>query len=927
MPQLPTSNEQPSSGISNLHLIPPTNSPENIGEDEKAKDQVKGEPKKSLAWINLTYLVDDEDKIGWLPLRKKSHGLLPLNSSQIESGIGVKGYKRIILNELNGHINQGSITAILGPSGSGKSTLLECLFGKRKKGLTGEIIYGGFGQTNEMCYISQEDHLFSKLTVREAVTFAYLVKKVPSSRKKASASLEKKDPGERKKRNLKKVTRVISQLGLSVCSDVQIGKCSGGQRKRVSIACELVADPSILLLDEPTSGLDSSTCLQCIQLLKSLTIMSHITPVANGNSNIVLSPVEPQSAPSSALKLIKLGILLTIHQPSARVLNLFDNIYVLSKTGNNIYFGPPSELISYLSSFDIHCPKFHNPGDFVIELASGELGHESMMSVIDLRRPPPPSYSASSRDLRQLGKWLHISSGDANETPGRSGTSSRMRRFVREFVLLLKRHAKITFRDPLLTSLRLFTHLVVAIAVSLLYGSQSGAETGCAQLTYNPYVGNSQVVTGTSVTATNQNITLMFFTLFFLTFTSLTPIILTFPCDLRVFLKEHANHWYSMHSYFTAVTLLDLPFQIIFPSVFVAILYPLTGQIMETSRFIYFALFSCLVSLVSQSVGLFISTLFTESTSIVVFLAPVALTPAFLFSGFFVRPRNTPNYLTWLQDISYVKYSLDALIHIIYGMERCKSLGSMRHVFLQENSHESIHLNVTTANSTRATTQGSIEVTTNTQFNVSAHRQLQYLPEIKITAKLNETPTAPVTSSAFDENALNDEDIDVTDYAIVEMDPFSNNTLPIDNNHNNEHNNSNSFINMTLEYENNSSTFEDEYVSSELTSTTTIETISLVNDEIDLDFYDDTSDEAQINDTITAEYEVASNLTRLPYQSNYYSGYGRPVYYSYVLQEFGLEDASDSGQLTKCCLVLVSIIVILRFLSLLTLLYRSRKSK
>lgn len=870
-----------------------------------ATTSITSSTSKSISWINLTYVVDEKAKLKWLFFgKKRSHGLNQINASQLESGLPseVNGCtKRVILNDLNGHINEGSITGILGPSGSGKSTLLECLFGKRKKGLSGEIVYGGFDSKSEMCYISQEDHLFSKLTIREAVTFAYLVKKTRSS---ILPSTEKKDSTNGKELNYKKVTRVISQLGLTICADVQIGKLSGGQRKRVSIACELVTDPILLLLDEPTSGLDSSTCLQCIQLLKLLTNVSRVASYIESNNiennNVFSTSIEARESTISTSKETKLGILLTIHQPSARVLNLFDNIYVLSRTGHNIYFGPPGELISYLSSFDIHCPKFHNPGDFVIELASGELGHESMRSVIDLRRPPPPSYSASSRDPRQQQQQVvkSLIKNESNDVTNNAKNESKsLKRFACEFLLLLGRHAKITSREPLLTSLRLITHLVVGIAVALLYGSQSGLESGCAQLTYNPYVGNSQIVSSTSVTATNQNITLMFFILFFLTFTSLTPIILTFPCDLKVFLKEHANHWYSINSYFTAVTLLDLPFQIIFPTVFVTILYPLTGQLMELTRFLCFVLVSCLVSLVSQSVGLFISTLFTESTSIVVFLAPVALTPAFLFSGFFVRPRNTPNYLSWLQDISYVKYSLDSLIHIIYGMGRCKSFDNMKRTFLQQKSHQSINLNITT----QSPLIQSDNITVNDHMeNHLNHDNGTILTLAKV--DINTTFNHSITQFSYEEQF---DPIEVT----TDFDTIIDQTLPT--------NYSTNFTEEYIEYE---SEISDHTFSNELVniSTETAEYFDVIEDDDSLLFNDTTA---------TATDEIASNLTRLPYQSSYYGGgYGRLVYYSYVLQEFGLEDDSN-GPLTKCCLILISIIVILRFSSLLTLLYRSRKSK
>lgn len=848
-------------------------------EKNNGEESLRDESIKLLVWINLNYYIVQPSAFKWLRRKKKRSA--SINQDSLEAGTNVllvnSGKEKVILSELNGHLVEGSITGILGPSGSGKSTLLECLFGKRKQGLTGDIVFTSASGTSEVCFISQEDNLFSKLTVREAITFSLSVKAITSSNSMSSKDL--------KQLQSSKVNRVISQLGLNSCADVAIGKCSGGQRKRVSIACELVTDPSLLLLDEPTSGLDSSTCLQCIQLLKLLTSYRGRMRSISSESNLSARLTDKLRCN------MKLSILLTIHQPSARVLNLFDNIYVLSKSGNNLYFGPPSQLISYLSSFDIHCPKFHNPGDFVIELASGELGHETMTSVIDVRRPPPPSYSASSRSHSQVALGHPVISSTIIKSDASRANDTRhsllrsLQQFIQQLTLLLQRHGKITAREPLLTSLRLLTHLIVGLAVSFLYGSQSGLEAGCTQLVYTSYGAvNSQVVTSTAVTATNQNVTLMFFILFFLTFTSLTPILLTFPNDLKVFLKEHANHWYSIHSYFTAITLLDLPFQLIFPSIFIGILYPLTGQIMDYSRFAYFTLVSCLVSLVSQSVGLFISTVFTESTSVVVFLAPVALTPAFLFSGFFVRARNTPLYLKWLQDISYVKYSLDAFIYIIYGMDRCKSIDHMNHFYLSADAHGPVYLNSTYE--TTVVTQGPMA-----PFTVAGAEDSPSKTNFGDFGR-ESGPLSQVDYSVYNETL-----IDTLHFIVNETLSMANDTDHFD---------------LQFDYEN---------------DTFIVDNYSNETENESGEYLDESNDQSNSNDTVISD-EISSTLTHAPYQSGYYGGggYGRPSHYSYVLQEFGLQESDHHEPLVKCCLVLVTIVILLRLLSLFTLLYKSRRN-
>ena len=241
------------------------------------------------------------------------------------------GEKRI-LSSASGYCGPGTVTAIMGPSGAGKTTLLHALAGKLSSGtLGGQILMNGRerGASFQRIagFVTQEDFLIPTLTVRETLNFHAQLRLGSAVSTQARVA---------------RVEKVISQLELSHVADSRVGDSlirgiSGGERRRVSIATELVTAPRILFLDEPTSGLDSCTASAIMQTLRDL-------------------------ASSSALTIV-----LSIHQPRSSIFAAFDNLILLAK-GNVLYNGRAAGATAHFAQLGHACPAEYNPADYLIDL-------------------------------------------------------------------------------------------------------------------------------------------------------------------------------------------------------------------------------------------------------------------------------------------------------------------------------------------------------------------------------------------------------------------------------------------------------------------------------------------------------------------------------------------------------------------------------
>lgn len=336
----------------------------------------------------------------------------------------------------------GDLVALMGPSGSGKTTLLHCLTGYvtpsqgevRVNGqplaLAREALRGSIG------YVPQDDIIHPELTVREAVRYSARFRLPPDY-----SNREIED----------RVDAALAELGLESVAHLEIGKpeqkvLSGGQRKRVNIAIELVTDPVLLFLDEPTSGLAADDTTALIELLARLA--------REGGKTIIA----------------------TIHQPAKDEYQQFNVALVLGHGGVPVYFGPTRDAYGFFESWRAPPERqgIDTPRDMFAELSEREARFRLAMpgaSRTDVRlavsRAYQTEYQRSATCAQMFSGPRSVSSAlaDASPLPARERPRGQLG-------LLLGRYLRIKVRDRVGMAILLLQAPLIGVLLSLVFGLQ-----------------------------------------------------------------------------------------------------------------------------------------------------------------------------------------------------------------------------------------------------------------------------------------------------------------------------------------------------------------------------------------------------------------------------------------------------------------------
>ncbi|XP_076674576.1 ATP-binding cassette sub-family G member 4 isoform X1 [Andrena cerasifolii] len=525
--------------------------------------------------------------------------------------------KTELLTKLSGEFRAGELTAIMGLSGAGKSTLMDILAGFTTTDVTGNIIVNSrtrnLAEFRKMsAYIMQNDNLQPLLTVQEAMNVAADLKLTVSHQLKKQ-----------------KIDQILVTMNLDTSRHTRTGQLSGGERKRLAIALELINSPPVLFLDEPTSGLDSVTSKYCITLLKQL---------AKAGKTVICS----------------------VHQPSASLLNMIDHLYVMA-AGTCVYNGSTQNLVPYLSSLGLQCPTHYNPADYLLEICNGDYGKHVPELVDAIENGKNNAWRSTSNvtsanrqeeviALNVTASFQALRQRSPMEDPAmhkRKGSSKYAANFWKQMGVLLKRNAIRLSRDKVLTFIRLSMHFIIALLVGTLYFK----------------IGQDAVYV-------LDNFNLLFFNIMFLMFSAFSAMVTTFPSELPIITREYFNRWYKLHSFYLANKLADIPIQFMAISLYILIVYYMSDQLLELRRFCLYTLMCFAVSMVAQTFGLLVGTGMKIQHGMI--FGPLTILPFLIFSGFFVQFRHAHPYLRWLFHLSFLKYGFEGVMVAIYGYNRPK---------------------------------------------------------------------------------------------------------------------------------------------------------------------------------------------------------------------------------------------------------------
>ena len=557
-----------------------------------------------------------------------------------------------ILQPVYAQFQPGILNVIIGPSGSGKTSLIDVIASRLKNNISSRYIQSGEILLNgklpspkvlkSICsYVSQDDNsLLPTLTVRETLYYAAALR-LPSA-----LSLGKKH---------RRADTVLLELGLKKCADTLVGNdltkgISGGERRRVSIAIQILTNPRILLVDEPTSGLDAFTASSIIELLQRLA--------SEGRT-----------------------VIMAIHQPRSDIFQRFGTVLLLARGGFPIYFGAAGGMIGYFKDQGYNCPSDTNPADFVLDTISTGIkkrqhsavdvdtvvqqlhnrfvfnvskisssSKRSEVAVIEAASsvrasentaPEPISVpmddQIKARTFTSAIPLTHFTEHKAHLAAEFGASVYNQKTYCATFPIVLRRSVLGMWRQPSLMLARVMQPIGTVLLFALFF-----SPLGHDQSSIQSHIGFFLQLGGLYFVGVISNVSI-------------------YPNERDAFYRELADGVYGVSVFLSVYTTIEIPFQVVTSFLFGLLVIFATG-LPHTVETYFTSVLVCLTCLsCGESIGIMFNTMF-DHTGFAMNLMGIALALASTMCG--LLSINMPALFNYFNYLSPLRYAIRSITYV-----------------------------------------------------------------------------------------------------------------------------------------------------------------------------------------------------------------------------------------------------------------------
>ncbi|XP_044500397.1 pleiotropic drug resistance protein 3-like isoform X4 [Mangifera indica] len=514
----------------------------------------------------------------------------------------------LALSFLKRALRPGVLTALMGISGAGKTTLFDVLAGRKTTGyIEGDIKIGGYPKVQETFarisgYCEQTDVHSPRITVGESLMFSAWLRLSPEIDSKTKAAF---------------VNEVLEIIELDEIKDSLVGLPGDGlsteQRKRLTIAVELVANPSIIFMDEPTTGLDARAAAIVMRVVKNV--------VETGRT-----------------------IVCTIHQPSIDIFEAFDELILLKRGGRVVYSGElgrhSSKLIEYFQRISgvTKIKDNYNPATWILELTSPSAEAELNVDFAEIYKD-----SVLNEKNKELVRELSFPLPDSTDLHFPTRFSQN---FWGQFKKCLWKQYLSYWRSPSYNLHRITHVLIASVLFGVLFWNQ-GRNMNDQQSLFNIFGA-------------------LYVAVIFLGINNCSSVMSYVATERTVMYREKFAGMYSPRAYAFAQVAVEIPYIFVQAILFVLITYPMMGFYWSVYK-IFWNLYAMFMTMLYYNyLGMLLVAL-TPNEMVAAILSSVFYTLFNLFSGFVMPQPQIPKWWIWLYYLTPTSWTLNAMITSQYG--------------------------------------------------------------------------------------------------------------------------------------------------------------------------------------------------------------------------------------------------------------------